>query len=108
MKYEKERYQIMADIVKAMSHPTRMYIVDELNIGEKCVRDLTEMIGDDISTVSKHLSKLKSAGIVKSEKRGNCVYYQLMTPCVMSFFNCVINVIEKKNDLGKVTCACEQ
>jgi len=97
MKFDKERYEMMAEIVKAMAHPTRMFIVDVLNEEEKCVRELTELIGDDISTVSKHLSKLKSAGILQSEKRGNCVYYRLVTKCVMNFFNCVINVIETKN-----------
>jgi ArsR family transcriptional regulator len=53
------------------------------------------MIGADTSTVSKHLSVLKNAGIVQDEKRGTQVYYQLRCPCVLSFVECVEEVIQK-------------
>ncbi|MFA6473223.1 MAG: metalloregulator ArsR/SmtB family transcription factor [Candidatus Latescibacterota bacterium] len=82
------RYTARARILKAMAHPTRLFIVDELSRGEKCVCELTALIGADISTVSKHLSILKNLGIVQDEKRGLQVYYHLKTPCVMNFFDC--------------------
>lgn len=44
--------------------------------GEQCVCELTELIGSDMSTVSKHLSHLKSDGIIQDEKRGNQVFYK--------------------------------
>ena len=89
------RYEARADILKAMAHPTRLFIVDELSrAGEKCVCDLTEMIGADMSTVSKHLSLLKGAGIVEDDKRGSMVYYRLRVPCVMDFFTCVESVMK--------------
>ncbi|MHB0956235.1 MAG: ArsR/SmtB family transcription factor [Pirellulaceae bacterium] len=88
------RYDARAKIVKALAHPTRLFIVDELSRrGERCVCDLTEMIGADISTVSKHLSLLKSAGIVEDEKRGNQVFYSLAIPCVSQFFDCIESVL---------------
>ena len=90
----KGRYEIRAKIIKAMSHPTRLFIVDELSKGELCVCTLTEMIGDDISTVSKHLSVLKNAGIVADDKRGTQVFYSLRVPCVINFFSCVESVLE--------------
>ena len=52
------------------------------------------MIGADTSTVSKHLSILKNAGLVEDEKLGTSVYYDLLTPCVLSFFGCLENVIK--------------
>lgn len=76
-----------------MAHPTRLFIVDELSRGERCVCELTDMVGADISTVSKHLTVLKNAGILRDEKRGSQVWYSLRCPCVMSFFNCVEEVI---------------
>jgi DNA-binding transcriptional ArsR family regulator len=87
------KYEARAKIVKAMAHPTRLFVVDELSRGERCVCDLTEMVGADISTVSKHLSVLKEAGIVSDEKRGLQVYYSLKTPCVLNFFGCVEKVL---------------
>jgi len=88
------KYQEMARISKALAHPTRMFIVDKLNENEYCVHELTEMIGADTSTVSKHLSVLKNSGIISDEKRGNCVYYNLECTCVLNIFSCVKNVIQ--------------
>ena len=89
----KARYKARARIIKAMSHPTRLFMVDELSRGERCVCELTEMVGDDISTISKHLSILKSAGIVADDKRGTQVFYSLRVPCVLNFFSCVESVL---------------
>lgn len=90
-----EMYEYRAKILKALAHPTRLFIVDELSKEKKCVCQLTKMIGADTSTVSKHLSVLKNAGIVKTEKKANMVFYKLTYPCVLNFFTCVDNVIEK-------------
>lgn len=83
-----------AKVLKAMAHPSRLFIIEELEKGERCVCDLTEQIGVDVSTVSKHLSVLKQAGIVMDDKRGNQVFYRLRVPCILNFFGCVESVLE--------------
>ncbi len=88
------RFEARARIVKAMAHPTRLFIVDELSRGERCVCELTEMVGADMSTVSKHLSVLKGAGIIQDAKRGSQVHYRLRCPCILNFFSCVESVIK--------------
>lgn len=90
----KAKYEARAKIIKALAHPTRLYIVDLLNENERCVCELTEKVGADMSTVSKHLSILKDAGIVSDEKRGTQVYYSLSVPCVLKFLGCVEEVIK--------------
>ncbi|MGE3311145.1 MAG: ArsR/SmtB family transcription factor, partial [Limisphaerales bacterium] len=60
---------------------------------------LAEMVGSEMPTVSRHLSILKNAGIVDDDKRGTQVFYRLMTPCVMKFFQCVRDV--KSNGGGR-------
>lgn len=92
--HTKAKFELRAKIAKAMAHPTRLFIIDELSRQERCVCELTEMIGADTSTVSKHLTILKNAGIVKDEKRGTMVYYQLRVPCVVNFFACIEAVIQ--------------
>jgi len=88
------KYEARAKIVKALAHPTRLLIVDELaEQGERCVCELTELVGSDMSTVSRHLGLLKGAGIVADEKRGTAVYYRLRAKCLPSFFDCVESVI---------------
>ncbi len=89
------RFDARAHIVKAMAHPTRLFIVDELSRSERCVCELAEMVGADMSTVSKHLSILKNAGIVSAQKRGSQVFYSLYTPCVLNFLSCVEAVLEE-------------
>ena len=88
------RFRARAKIIRAMAHPTRLFIIDELSRGERCVRELTKMIGSDVSTVSKHLSVLRNADIVKDEKRGAQVFYSLRVPCILQFFSCVETVMK--------------
>jgi ArsR family transcriptional regulator len=97
-------YEARAKIIKALAHPTRLFIVDELSTSdERCVCELTEMIGADMSTVSKHLAILKEAGIVENDKRGSMVFYQLRVKCLVDFLRCVESVIkcnaEQQNSL---------
>jgi len=82
-------YKAQARIIKALAHPTRLFIVDELSRGERCVNELTDMIGVEMPTVSRHLSVLSNAGILEDEKRGAQVFYRLRVPCVLNFFKCV-------------------
>ena len=91
-------YEARANIVKALSHPSRLFIVDMLNNQPKTVGELTEMIGADTSTVSKHLSVLKNAGIVEDEKKGTTVIYSLKTPCILNFISCIEEVIESNTN----------
>ncbi len=89
----KNHYEGRAAIIKAMAHPTRLFIIDELEKGERCVNDLTVMIGSDMSTVSKHLSIMKNAGILGDRREGTTIYYSLKVPCILNFFGCINEVI---------------
>jgi DNA-binding transcriptional ArsR family regulator len=90
----KAKYEARARIIKAMAHPARLFIVDQLGRhGEQCVCELTEMIGTDMSTVSRHLTVLKNAGIIEDRKCGQQVYYKLRVNCVLDFFECVESVM---------------
>jgi len=86
------RFEAKAGVVKAVAHPTRLFLVDELSRGERCVCELTGLVGADVSTVSKHLAILKNAGIVSCQKRGVQVFYRLETPCILDVFSCVESV----------------
>jgi ArsR family transcriptional regulator len=91
---KRAKYEARAAIVKALSHPARLMIVDELTEhGQRCVYELTEVVGTDLSTVSRHLAVLRNAGIVASEKRGTTVYYRLRVKCIRKFFECVESVL---------------
>ena len=95
----KEDFMARAQVMKALAHHSRLMMVEELSRGERCVCDLQTLIGHDISTVSKHLSILKNAGILEDEKRGKQVFYRLRVPCVLNFFHCVDSVLLANNRL---------
>ncbi len=91
-----EDLEARATILKALAHSSRLLMVEELSRGERCVCELRDLVGHDLSTVSKHLAILKNAGIVEDDKRGKQVYYRLKVPCVLNFFHCLESVLSAK------------
>ena len=82
-------YRSGADVFKALGNPSRLLIVDELTHGERCVADLTALIGSDISTVSNHLAVLRNVGLVVDDRRGQQVFYRLGASCVANVIHCL-------------------
>ena len=91
-----QRISELAGVLKALGHPSRLLIVEALGREPHCVCELTAMIGADTSTVSKHLSLLKNAGVVRDEKRGNQVFYSLTCQCVIEAVTHLLPLMEQK------------
>ncbi|MGQ0634850.1 MAG: ArsR/SmtB family transcription factor [Planctomycetaceae bacterium] len=66
-----------AKLLRALSDPVRLRIVDALRDGPKNVSTLTKLLQADIAIVSHHLGILKNAGLVESDKDGRFVVYRL-------------------------------
>ncbi len=88
------RLEARAKVLKAMSHPSRLLMLEELAKGERCVNELTALVGADMSTVSKHLSVLQNVGLIQNTKRGSQVFYRLRVPCLQEFMECVESVLK--------------
>ncbi|MBM9510947.1 ArsR/SmtB family transcription factor [Desulfogranum marinum] len=95
-KKQKAIIEAKANVLKALAHPTRLWMAEQLEHGEKCVCELAESIDADFSTISKHLSVLKQAGVVADEKRGKQVYYRLKVPCILKYMTCIEAVIKNQ------------
>ena len=76
-------------IFKAFGHPTRVALIRGLENGERCVCELVDTVDAGWSTVSRHLSVLRNAGLVEDEKRGLQIFYRLSLPCVSLFIACL-------------------
>jgi len=100
----KDQERALADararVIKALGHPTRIYMVARLSIGDASVGELVDAVGDDVSTISKHLAILRQAGILSDRKDGNRVLYTLRCPCIMQFIHCIDDVIVKDAERG--------
>ncbi|MBN1602908.1 MAG: winged helix-turn-helix transcriptional regulator [Chitinispirillaceae bacterium] len=68
---------IYTAITKALSDPNRIRALCALRNGELCVCQIIELLGLAPSTISKHMSILKQAGLVDSRKDSRWVYYRL-------------------------------
>jgi ArsR family transcriptional regulator len=68
-------YLKWADIFKTIGHPIRIKIIETLLENEKCVRNIWKYLDLPQSTVSQHLSILRSKGIVENEREGSSVKY---------------------------------
>lgn len=90
---ERKRYEARAKVARALAHPSRLLMLDLLRKGELCVGDLTDEVGADQSTVSKHLAILKDVGLVSVRKEGALSYYQLKCGCIDGFFSCMETVV---------------
>lgn len=91
---EKAMIEAKANVLKALGHPTRLWMAEQLAAGERCVCELAENFDADFSTISKHLTILKQAGVVVDEKRGKQVYYRLKVPCILNLMPCIEAVIQ--------------
>lgn len=69
--------EMLADAFKALADPTRLKIISVLNIRDCCVCELVPLCGISQPAVSKHLSRLKTSGLVRETRKGMWVFYSL-------------------------------
>lgn len=92
-----------AAIFNALAHPLRLRILEKLRDGACCVCKIIPFVGGEQSNVSHHLAILRRAGIVRSEKRGTEVWYEVTDPRVLKVLDlmksCVLNYLERSRIL---------
>jgi len=66
-------------MLKALSNPARLEIIEMLSQGEKSVEGVVETTGLSVANASQHLQVLKNSNIVKSRKEGHYVFYSLVS-----------------------------
>ncbi|MCP4589291.1 MAG: winged helix-turn-helix transcriptional regulator [bacterium] len=91
----RHRYEARARVAKALAHSSRLLMLDVLAEGEMCVGELTELVGGDQSTVSKHLAVLKQAGIIEDRKAGTKTFYRVKVCCLAKVWECVEAVLQQ-------------
>src|SRR5690349_10322332 len=89
-----QHYEARSRIAKALAHPSRLLMLDLLQERELCVNELTEAVGADQSTVSKHLAILREVGLVGQRREGSLIYYRVTCGCLEGFFDCMESVLK--------------
>ena len=75
--------QFKADIFQALTHPTRIAIVELLRDGEVPAWAIFTQVGVEQANASQHLAVLRARRIVSSRKVGNQVFYTLRSRCLV-------------------------
>ncbi len=104
-------YQLHSDFLKALSHPTRLQVLEILRDGEQCVCHMEAMLNQRQAYISQQLIVLKQAGIVESRRDGLNLYYRVVKPEIYTVLNAlpsVIGVSPKpiKHKHSKTACPC--
>lgn len=87
-----KQYEEVAEFLKVLAHPVRICIVK--NLLEKGCCNVTNMhscLGMPQSTISQHLQKLKSIGIIKGERNGLEIVYEVVDKRVEGIIKSLIS-----------------
>jgi DNA-binding transcriptional ArsR family regulator len=66
-----------SELLKALSHETRLVILCILSEGEKSVSDLEEILSMPQAAVSQQLARLRSDDLVRARRDGRMIYYSI-------------------------------
>ena len=86
----------IADRLKALADPTRLAILHALERGERNVSDLLEEIGGSQANLSKHLARMRLAGLVAARRVGTNVYYRVVDPAAFAICRTVCDALEER------------
>lgn len=79
-----------AEVIRTLSHPLRLRVLEYLDIhGESPVFMICEGLSEEQATVSQHLGKLRTAGILSARRCGKTVLYALAEPHALTILNCL-------------------
>lgn len=94
IKRDTEIYERQARICKAFAHPGRLQILDLLGHGERGVSELQEALGISKTSMSQHLSILRSAGVMSTRREGKQIYCSLAMPEVKQACQLIRKVLQ--------------
>ena len=96
--------EFQAAVLSALAHPMRLKILEKLRAGTCCVCKIVPYVKSEQSNVSHHLQILRRANIVRSEKRGQEVWYEVVDPVIFELLDkarlCVIHNLARRYRLS--------
>jgi len=106
-----EAYSLQADFLKAISHPTRLAVLEILRHGEQCVCHMEAMLGLRQASISQQLMILREAGLVEVRRDGLNIYYRVLKQQVFQVLDAIYSATGKPrrqvvHKHGKADCPC--
>ena len=103
-----DSYERVANLMKVLSHPVRLQILNVLRCDAECVCHLEVVLQKPQPYISQHLALLRSEGLVSDRKEGQNVYYRLSDPEVESLLAVVLGPVPSNghNQRPLSGCSC--
>ena len=80
-------HRFKAEFFKALAHPARLVILEQLRDREKSVNELQAVLGLDQSNVSQQLAILRNRNIVEVRKEGTTAFYRVRDPLLFELLD---------------------
>jgi rhodanese-related sulfurtransferase/DNA-binding transcriptional ArsR family regulator len=84
-----------ATVAKAVAHPHRLELLEQLAQGERSVEVLAERVRISIANASQHLQHMRRAGLVSARREGKFVFYGLSDDTVLDLLASVRRIAER-------------
>jgi DNA-binding transcriptional ArsR family regulator len=102
-------YSLQADLCKALSHPTRLQILDLLSERERTVEELIKLLGVGQSNLSQHLAALRQRRLVVARREGANVYYALSSAKIVEACSLtkklLLELLDREHRVAKIQVA---
>lgn len=89
-------YELKSNIIKALAHPARIQILEYLKDHKLCQCEMAPALGIEQSNFSRHISALKSAGILRTWKQGVRLLFEVTDPCVYDLLDNVDEILKRR------------
>ncbi len=90
---ELKKVELEAGFLQVLAQPTRLKILYFLRDGEKCACEINPKMQEDPSVISRHLVKMREAGILVSRKSGVSIFYSIRQPAVFDILERVDDIL---------------
>lgn len=104
-----EEYENEIKITKALTHPTRIAILDILRDGEQCVCHMEAVLGLRQAYISQQLMVLRDAGLIQDRRDGWNIYYRIVHPEIYKVLDAVrqmVGVPVEQSPSAHAACTC--
>ena len=90
---EPKKIEFEADFLSILAQPTRLKILYFLREGEKCACKINPYMQEDASVISRHLVKMREAGILDSRKEGVWIHYRIKEPRIFQILKIIDDIL---------------
>lgn len=87
-------YELKANILKTLSHPARIQILEHLKNNKLCQCEMAAILGIKQYNFSRHITVLRTAGVLKTWKDGVRLMFEVTDPCVYDILDSVKHLLE--------------